>query len=300
MCGRPTGRQRSILSSGDSVVRAALPSYQHQPSLARTALGVKRPHVCAEDLAMAQGSRSRRFVKGRNRERERPFMHRLRIGQGLCCLAAAACVGIINDGFLRGFMVGITLSAIPLLQAHVRGMAGSEFRLMGPEAELWTAKELRSLDASWQVFHNVGFDGLDVDHVAVSDTCMLAVETKWSADPTSWTSHRARQDLRGQALKGADKVRMMTRAPRVITLVACWAPGRSRDPVHTIGDGVYLVGGRQVVAAIEQIVAIEPRIAIQPESVQRLADYHARFKPRQDHQSGLERVRQRLIPSRAT
>lgn len=249
---------------------------------------------------MTKGPLSRRFVERRNRERERPFKRRLRIGQALCLLVAVTCLWLITDGFLRGFMAGITLSCIPLLQAHVRGVAGSEFRLMGPEAEQWTAKELRALNDTWRTFHNVGFDGVDVDHVVVSTSCMLALETKWSADPDSWSSKPAREDLRRQALYGADKIRMLSRAQRVIPLVVWWAPGRSRDPLRSIGQGVYQVGGRQVREAIEQIVATEPRMVVTPAIEQRLADYHARFRPRNEHPTTLERVRRRLVTSRVT
>lgn len=154
--------------------------------------------------------------------------------------------------FLRGLFLGIWIAGLVGFLAYLMGVMGFAQRMVGAEAEIWTAKELRKLSPkAWKVVDDVSFYDGNVDHVLVGANSVFAVETKWTTQklvrngrPTEMVRKHATSSRRG-----SERIaRLLTSegTPRdVVPMLVYWGPGASDLPEQRM-----LVGGVRVVAGI--------------------------------------------------
>lgn len=98
-------------------------------------------------------------------------------------MAASLLAYFIPSPFVGGLMVGtISVATFAMLAVMVMLVTGTAYRSMGATAEVWTAKELRSLRRDgWRFANHVALGKSDIDHVLIGPGGVVAVETKWSA-----------------------------------------------------------------------------------------------------------------------
>jgi hypothetical protein len=127
----------------------------------------------------------------------------------LAVSAAAAGLTMIWLGpFARGYVAGLYSAAWIAIICFSLMLDGSHFRMMGAEAERWTAQELRKAER-WWVKDSVEFADRDIDHVAISPSQILAVETKWTHKPVSINEQGVTGlycDAVDQAARGAKRI----------------------------------------------------------------------------------------------
>lgn len=136
-------------------------------------------------------SDQRAGVWARTRAREahlrvvrRMWMPLLVIGLGGGALGGL-CVWVISNAVVRAYAAGLlTTTVVGYLLHQITQMAGANSALMGELAEQWTAQELRKLRRrGWRVVNHLMLRNWDIDHVLVGPGGVIAVETKWSAQP---------------------------------------------------------------------------------------------------------------------
>lgn len=136
----------------------------------------------------------------------------------------------------------------------IRGLVndndGSYYWRMGREAEKLTASALRRLEkAGWTVFHNVSFDGRDVDHVAVGRAGILVLETKWSASGRLAVGSGCLDEAHEQVMRNMKTIRGLVRSGAnvsVVGAVVAWGLPEALDGgSRRLGDDVLLLNGRQ-------------------------------------------------------
>ncbi len=113
------------------------------------------------------------------------------------------------------FFAGVYTASYFALVTYSLMLDGSHQRMMGAEAERWTSQALRKA-RGWWVLDAVEFADFDVDHVAVSAECILAVETKWTSRTVSIDSggvHGLWGDGLGNARRGAKRIRNCSSRP---------------------------------------------------------------------------------------
>jgi hypothetical protein len=187
-------------------------------------------------------------AEGRTLVRE----NRGRIAAFAACWLSAAVVttwGVTALGgspAVAGANAGIYLGLVPFWVLMLRVGTGLAHRGMGAEAEVWTAGELKQLDAErWTVFHDVPIGAGNVDHVAVGPGRVYAIETKWTArdDTERFLKGAAAQTCRGAAaLRKALADRGVDR--EVVPLLVVWGPKH----LSRIGEKPLMVGRARVVA----------------------------------------------------
>jgi hypothetical protein len=131
------------------------------------------------------GKHARQLVRNEWRDERRRFRKLLIQAVGGMLVAAGGVVALSAwwgvDRFVLGMLVGIGLTAVPLLVVQLKISTGIAARELGADAERWTAEELDKLDPrQWQVFHDVPVRWGNVDHVAVGPGRVYAIETKWT------------------------------------------------------------------------------------------------------------------------
>jgi hypothetical protein len=148
--------------------------------------------------------------------------------------------------FCLGFVVGGTITLVTVSLARF-----DDPLVRGHLSEQWTLEALGKIKG-WLVTENVPFDRVDVDHVAVTPTAVLAVETKYHGriQPGSRAeAARLESDLR-DARRAAAKIRSLTRSKKLHDLAAVepllviWGAGAPNLPegYRLIGD-VHVVDG---------------------------------------------------------
>lgn len=149
------------------------------------------------------------------------------------------------------FLAGSALTAtFFLIRGLVNDNDGSYYWRMGREAEKLTATALRRLErAGWTIFHNVSFDGRDVDHVAVGRGGILVLETKWSASGRLAVGSDCLDEAQDQALRNMKTIRGLIRSGAkvsVVGAVVAWGlPEALAGGSRRLGDDVLLLNGRQ-------------------------------------------------------
>jgi hypothetical protein len=144
-------------------------------------------------------------------------------------LALAVCA-FEPTAFLKGLVLGAALTAVPgLVWSLTLQVTGTAPKMMGDQAEQWTAQEFRKLQRrGCRLVNHFLLGREDVDHVLIGPGGVYAVETKWSA---SWDTDFA-------AGRQHDAVRQVQRGARSMSL---WEPLRKRG-VH-VQPVVVLWGG---------------------------------------------------------
>jgi hypothetical protein len=136
---------------------------------------------------------------------------------------------------LREVLAGVVLGAIGMLLTMSVTRATSP-DVSGQHAEGWSVDALRK-KGQWLVTRNLSFDSVDVDHVAVTPSGVLAVETKYrgKAYDGHIDAQRHRREL-DAALRGARKVRLlllswkMAELAEVVPVLIVWGKGRPDLP----------------------------------------------------------------------
>jgi hypothetical protein len=148
--------------------------------------------------------------------------------------------------YVVGFNVGVMFGILPLFWQTFLVGRGLSHRLMGADAEEWTAAELARLDRlRWSVFHHVPLERSDVDHVAVGPGRVYAIESKWTArgDIDRFIKGAAGQASR-QALELERILRDRGVHRDVLPLLVVWGPGVA----SSMGEKPRLEGRARVVA----------------------------------------------------
>lgn len=160
-----------------------------------------------------------------------------------------AGIGVLHlrPGTVSGLIVGAGwASAAWAAAVLVQRVAGTSWKLMGDQAEAWTAEEVKFLERrGWHAFHRFLLEHADVDHVLVGPPGVFAVETKWSAEP--WGPRDKRQaDAASQAAANARAVRLRLQAGgsnvEVSPLVVVWGPQENLSDA----EGVPVLPGAEV------------------------------------------------------
>jgi len=155
-------------------------------------------------------------------------------------------------GFTTGFMVTAVLSALTWMAWVPSGLA---HRIQGAMAEDWTAELLAEQPDAMHVVPSLKFGSEDIDHVVVTSTRILAVETKWTASRpgASFVEDACRQaDRVGHHLR-MQLTRSNQREPvgplPVDVLVVVWGPNVPRDlhEEHCAAHGTVTVVGSDAV-----------------------------------------------------
>jgi hypothetical protein len=151
-----------------------------------------------------------------------------------------------SSDYVAGFSVGLMVGVLPLFWQTFLIGRGIAPRLMGAEAEEWTAAELARLDPRWwAIFHHVPLGLSDVDHVAVGPGRVYAIETKWTA---RGDVDRFLKGAAGQASRQAKELERIMRDRGVyrdvIPLLVVWGPGIA----SSMGEKPRLEGNVRVVA----------------------------------------------------
>jgi len=149
----------------------------------------------------------------------------------------------------RGLMAGLVVGSLGmvLVLSLVRFGAPSS---SGHAAEQWSLQSLRKV-GGWLITPNLSFEGVDVDHVVVTRTAVLAVETKFRGKPFNADIERARHQRElDAAIRGARKVRLLLQSKKmrdhcdVLPVLIVWGHGRPALARGYRRDGeVYVLDG---------------------------------------------------------
>ena len=143
-----------------------------------------------------------------------------------------------------GFVLGSITMVVALSVAQVDDPA-----VHGRWAEQWSVQALRKVKG-WLVVDNVPFDGVDVDHVAVTPCGVLAVETKFHNRLSGDLAVEVHGRDLAAARAGAAKVRLLLRSFKladvaVTPVLIVWGAGRPPLPNGYRRDGdVVVLDGR--------------------------------------------------------
>ncbi len=116
-----------------------------------------------------------------------------RAGLAFLCLAPLVVVLVFFPGVLGG-------SSLPVVMLALMVVCVVAFKLIarrsdraerGADAEVVVAQLLRGLPKEYHVFHDLVFEGFNIDHVVIGPTGVFIVETK---------SHRGKVSAKGEAL----------------------------------------------------------------------------------------------------
>jgi hypothetical protein len=154
-------------------------------------------------------------------------------GVGVVAAVAGALILLVPNTFARGLIVGAaTVLIIGGPSLLVMQLTGSAPLMMGAQAEVWTAGELRPLRrAGWKVINHVRLRPWDIDHVLVGPGGVIAVETKWSAE--GWRVDKPDARLRS----AVEQVRANARDLRL------WRPELRAAPERATSAVLFLWGG---------------------------------------------------------
>lgn len=120
---------------------------------------------------------------------------------------------------------------------------------VGEWGESFTRDLLGGRGFVWPVVDDVALERGNVDHVAVSPSSVLAIETKFLGGSRQWESDAFRNAAMWSASSGARSVRSILRSKGVVGLevqpvLMLWGPGAPTIPRGwTEVDGVHVVQG---------------------------------------------------------
>ena len=173
----------------------------------------------------------------------RAFGRRWRDYLGLLCVLAVVVVALIVVPVIPmrqlfiGFAVGAAAMAMVLSAARF-----DDWQVRGYLAETFSLESLRKVP-NWLIVDNLPFDGVDVDHVVVTPSGVLAVESKHHNAVSTATAQRDLDDAR----RAAQRIRLFLgsigHAQALVTpVLMVWGPGQPTLPQGVrLVDDVYLV-----------------------------------------------------------
>jgi len=175
--------------------------------------------------------------------------------------------GWIDPGLVTAFILGAGVASATALVLTLMGMDGSRSYREGLDSESWTAKALNGLrNQGWHVFHDLEFQGWNIDHVLIGPEGVIAIETKlrneeWTITGTSLEDSRHRPvrwigNFVTQASRQARTLRSLLRAggvrTDVLAVLVLW--GRDITGLPTVNiDGVLIGLGNDINEWIEDI-----------------------------------------------
>jgi len=117
-----------------------------------------------------------------------------RAGLALLCLAPLLVVSMFFKDLLgRSTLPGAMLALMVVCMVAFKLIAKrSDQAERGADAEVAVAQLLRTLPKEYYVFHDLAFEGFNIDHVVIGPTGVFTVETK---------SHRGKVSAGGEALR---------------------------------------------------------------------------------------------------
>jgi hypothetical protein len=151
---------------------------------------------------------------------------------------------------IAGLLVGFLVTACAAMIGFAFLLSGdAAYLIAGALGEAHTAEELeaaRKAGSIWSYVANVEASGRDVDHVVLTPSGVIAVETKWrfKGATEAW--------LRESAVKAesaARQARLVLQSKtidvrlEVRPLVVVWGGARREIPDHQIVDGVAVIRG---------------------------------------------------------
>ena len=163
---------------------------------------------------------------------------------GLVAVSALVLVAllVVPAVPMRQLMAGFVVGAVAM--AFALSAARFDHRpVRGYLAETFSVESLRKVP-NWLVVDNLPFEGVDVDHVAVTPSGVLAVQSKHHHRPVSTAT--ARRDL-DDARRAATKIRLFLASEghaqvAVTPVLMIWGPGSPQLPQGVrLVDEVYLV-----------------------------------------------------------
>ena len=146
----------------------------------------------------------------------------------------------------RGFVAG-ALAASWLWMVFMVGVLRTYPATMGEWGESFTRGLLSERAFGWPVVHDLPLERRNVDHVAVSPSAVLAIETKFVGPGRNWEADAWRESAMRGARTSARSVRSILLANKfsevpVHPVLMLWGPS-----VPTFDDGFAVIDGVQVV-----------------------------------------------------
>ena len=141
-------------------------------------------------------------------------------------------VAMVTPAFpLKQFYVGFAVGGVVMMLALSVAGFGSQ-KMRGHLAESLSVESLRKV-SGWTVIENLPFDGVDVDHVVITPSGLLAVETKFFGPVAKGSSYERERaaSARTSAAESARKVRSLLRSKKLHDMVTVtpvlmvWGPG---------------------------------------------------------------------------
>jgi hypothetical protein len=162
---------------------------------------------------------------------------------GLVCVLAivVAALLVVPVMPMRQLFIGFAVGAIAMAVVFSAARF-DDWQVRGYLAETLSLESLRKVP-NWLIVDNLPFDGVDVDHVVVTPSGVLAVESKHHNAVSAATARRDLDDAR----RAARKIRLFLgpkgHAQVTITpVLMIWGPGKPALPQGVrLVDGVYLV-----------------------------------------------------------
>ena len=161
--------------------------------------------------------------------------------------------------FVVGLMTGFVVTAAVAIVGFAFLLNGdAAFLIAGALGESQTEEELESAQKAgtiWCAVPNVEVSRRDVDHIVLTPSGVLAVETKWrfrDADPRylGWAAAKAQAAARQAQLvllsKGVDY------RTEVRPVLVIWGGARRELPMAQVVDGVDVVRGDHLVEWLQQ------------------------------------------------
>jgi hypothetical protein len=162
--------------------------------------------------------------------------------QLLAATAMVLIVLVLLPAFpLQQLLLGFAIGAVVVLAA-VSAARYNDWQVRGYVAETFSVESLRKVP-NWLVVDNLPFEVEDVDHVVVTPSAVLAVESKHHVSLSPSTAQRDLADAR----HAARKIRLFLgsaghSAVQVTPVLMVWGPGMTPLPKgFRLIDDVYLV-----------------------------------------------------------
>ena len=207
---------------------------------------------------LAGDNRAGSYARGLARRRQYAFMRENWLALSVALLVAVAVLLVaarfVANDFARGVVVGGGLAAVGgAMWNWIVQVTGTAPTMMGDLGEQWTANELRKLRRrGWAVVNHVTLRTRDIDHVLIGPGGVVAVETKWSAQPWTWSPMdprivEAARSARGHAHDlGLWHDLKSLGVGDVDSVVFLWGDGARGIPPGAEIEGTAIVTGRTV------------------------------------------------------
>lgn len=170
---------------------------------------------------------------------------------GALLVGMGAALTWVMDGYLLGLAHGLLVAAFALMTWTVLLLAtGTTFQLSGAWGEDATRDELRIAKRKGLIFgsiDNVELRDGDVDHLVVTATGVVAIDSKWHSHGIS--DARAAQDAAAASRSGrraALILRSLNFRVPVETIVVLWGGDRRWASGGRVVDGVHFLDGREL------------------------------------------------------